>query len=168
MLGPQTFDDFFTITDSQWLYLSPNLVFWFKKATPVPFQSMTKNHQKKIYDPASFPNKIHNLHRRHAIFSPLNSFERQLSKTTLISPVAFLFRLKNPKNPSVPHQKPHFPQPLPQINSKPLNHIYIRDPHQISYLQTPKNRKSMTKNVSPFETLTSQPPYLPMQATSPL
>ena len=128
---------------------------------------MTKNHQKKIYDPASFPNKIHNLHRRHAIFSPLNSVKRQLSKSTLITLVAFLFRSKKPQNPSVPHQKPHFPQPLPQINSKPPHHIYIRDPHQILFQLTPKNPKSVTKIFSPFETLTSQPPYLLMQATSP-
>ena len=97
------------------------------------YQSKTKNHQKKIYDPASFPYKIHNLHQRHAIFFPLYSFKRQLSKSTLIFPVAFLFHPKKTKT-QVSHTKnPILPLQLPQIKSKPPNHIYIRDNHQILF-----------------------------------
>ena len=131
------------------------------------FQSMSINHQKKNSDPISFRHKIHNLHRMHAIFFPLYSLKRQLSKTTLISHIAFLIRPKIPKNQNIPPQNSHSPPQLPQINSKPPNHIHIYNPHQILFQLTPKNPKSVTKNFSPPETLTYQPPYLPMQATSP-
>ena len=116
---------------------------------------MCENLKKKNSDPVTFPRKIHNIHRRHAIFFPKHSFKRQLSKTTLISPIAFLIRPINLKNPSVPHQKPYFTPPLPQINSKPPNHIYIIDPRQILFQLTPKNPKSVTKKFSPSKTITS-------------
>ena len=119
------------------------------------------------FRPSSFPYKNHNLRRSHTIFFPLYSFKRQLFKSTINSPVAFLIRPKNPKNPSVPPQKPYIPPQLPKINSEPPNHIYIIDPYQILFQLTPKNPKSVTKNFSPPETLTYQPPYLLMQATSP-